>query len=428
VVLTLTGENLGGVWLDGPPHLFLETLERTATTVRVRVGFRGGPPGPAWIRVENLAGRDSVAFTVQPLALAEFLDETRALWVSRFEYASAQDLATIMSRAEAAGFNLVYLQVRGRADAFYRSSLEPWAANLTGTLGRDPGWDPLATALTEAARHGIEVHAWINAFTGWAGTTPPPTSQPLHAFLEHPDWVMVNQDGQDMPYTSDSRWMTPGHPGVRSRLAAVAADLARRYGVGGVHLDFIRYPSTSYSYDLPSLRAYDSARAQEPALGFDELRRRLVTRAVSETHDSLKAVNPSLKLSAAVWGIYQNKLGWSGVSTGYGSVLQDARAWDQLGVVDALVPMVYWPLADSYGGRLDFAWLADDHATSVGRPLFVGIYVPGLDGEALAKQVERARMAGAEGVSVFSYSSLNDANLWGQLKTWAFHWPARRRQ
>jgi len=425
-LLTLAGKNLGRVTLEGPPWLFLEELERSETSIRARVGFRGGPPGPSWIRVSNGEGRDSLAFTVEPLALGDSLPETRALWVSRFEYASPEDLAEVMDRASEAGFNLVYLQVRGRADAFYRSSYEPWAANLTGVLGQDPGWDPLGTAVEEASRRGLEVHAWINAFPGWAGATPPPPSEPLHAFLEHPDWVMVDEGGEDMPYSGESRWMTPGHPGVRSRLAAVAADIARRYGVGGVHLDYIRYPSPDYSFDVRSLRAYDSILALEPGVGFDEVRRRFVTWAVEETRDSLDGVNPDLELSAAVWGIFQNKLGWSAVSSGYETVLQDARAWDRLGIVDALVPMVYWPLAEAYGDRLDFAYLADEHTMSIQGPVFVGIYVPGADGRDLARQVERARMAGADGVSVFSYSSLEEGNLWGPLRTWAFYWPARR--
>jgi uncharacterized lipoprotein YddW (UPF0748 family) len=331
-----------------------------------------------------------------------------------------------MRRAGEGGFNLVYFQVRGRADTFYRSSHEPWAANLTGTLGQDPGWDPLGTAVEEAASRGLEVHAWINAFTGWAGTEPPPVSAPLHVFLEHPDWVMVNQDGTPMPYQSGSRWMSPGHPGVRTRLARVAADIGREYEVGGVHLDFIRYPNTDYSYDAPSLAAFDSAKALEPGLGFDEMRRRFVTRAVREVKDSLGAVDPAAHLSAAVWGIYKNHQQWSGVTTGYESILQDAWEWDRLGIVDALVPMVYWTITPTYGARLDFAYLADEHASAISEPVFIGMYVPGMDGRALAQHMERARMAGSEGISVFSYSALEDGNLWGELRTRAFFWPARR--
>lgn len=423
--ITLSGENLEEGLLSGPPSFFLQELDRSPEEIRLRVGFRGGPPGQKWLRIRSPGGEDSLAFTVRSLASGDSLLETRALWVSRFEYASPEDVAHIMARAGAAGFNLVYFQVRGRADAFYRSDHEPWAANLTGVLGMDPGWDPLGVAVNEGRARGVEVHAWINAFTGWAGSTPPPPSTPLHAFLEHPDWVMVDSGGVAMPYHSGTRWMSPGHPGVRRRLARVAADIVRKYPVGGVHLDFIRYPGTDYSWDEPSLAAFDSLRALEPGLDFAEMRRRFVTWAVGEVMDSLEVEDPEARLSAAVWGIYRNEPGWSGVSTGYGSVLQDAREWDRLGIVDALAPMVYWTLAPTYGGRLDFAYLADDHATALREPAFIGLYVPGMDGRALAQHVERARMAGAEGTAVFSFSALESADLWGGLRTWAFFWPAR---
>jgi len=126
----------------------------------------------------------------------------------------------------------------------------------------------------------------------------------------------------------------------------------------------------------------------------------------------------------AVWGIYENTRGWSGVTTGYETIFQDARAWDEQGIFDVLAPMVYWTIKPTYGERLDFAYLADEHAAAVHTSLLVGMYVPGMDGASLARHVERARIAGAEGVSVFSYSALNDAALWAPLKNWGFHWAA----
>jgi uncharacterized lipoprotein YddW (UPF0748 family) len=251
-------------------------------------------------------------------------------------------------------------------------------------------------------------------------------SDPLHLFLEHPDWVVVDQGGADMPYGSGTRWISAGHPGVRRRLARVASEIARDYPVDGIHLDFIRYPGVEYSYDIPSMAAFDSVRALEPGLGFDDMRRRFVTWAVEEVRDSLYGLETAPELSAAVWGVYRNILGWSGVTTGFDSVFQDAREWDRLGIVDALVPMVYWPMQPAYGDRLDFAYLADEHALAVGGSVFIGMNVHDLDGRAVVQQMERARMAGVDGVSVFSYSGLENGDLWGALRSWAFFLPARR--
>jgi uncharacterized lipoprotein YddW (UPF0748 family) len=389
--VTIVGDALSGATVETPPGMFAEPTVAHSAGMELRLSYMGIPPGPHWISVATPFGRDSVQFSVLPLGPDAALEETRALWVSRFEWADASDIGTIMDRAEDAGFNLVYFQVRGRADAFYRSSLEPWSHMLTGELGRDPGWDPLEVAVGEAHRRGLELHAWINAFTGWAGSDPPGISEPLHAFIEHPDWVMVDQGGAPMPYGSGSRWLTPGHPDVRSRLAAVSADIARRYDVEGIHLDFIRYPDPRYSYDHPSLSAFDSARAQDATLTFDDMRRRFVTWAVAEVRDSLEAADPDGKLSAAVWGIFRNPMGWASVTTGYDDVLQDARAWDRMGLVDALAPMVYWTVGERYGARLDFAYLADDHAEALEVPTYIGIYVPPLSRVDLTTQIERAR-------------------------------------
>ena len=53
-------------------------------------------------------------------------------------------------------------------DAFYRSSIEPCASLLCGKLGGMPIYDPLEVAVREGRRHGLEVHAYLNALTGRA--------------------------------------------------------------------------------------------------------------------------------------------------------------------------------------------------------------------------------------------------------------------
>ena len=55
-------------------------------------------------------------------------------------------------------FNAVYFQVRTMSDAFYKSSYEPWSSYLTGTRGKDPGWDPLAFVVEECHKRGMECY------------------------------------------------------------------------------------------------------------------------------------------------------------------------------------------------------------------------------------------------------------------------------
>ena len=66
--------------------------------------------------------------------------------------------------------NAVFFQVRAESDAFYPAALEPWSRFLTGKQGRDPGWDPLAFAIEEGHKRGIEIHAWMNPYRGFVST------------------------------------------------------------------------------------------------------------------------------------------------------------------------------------------------------------------------------------------------------------------
>ena len=148
--------------------------------------------------------------------------EVRAVWVTRFAYNSVTDVKGIIDRAAAAGFNVVYFQIRGNGDAYYKSALSPWAKKLTGTLGKDPGWDPLQTAIDEAHAKGIQLHAYWNVFAGWpvpagcstAGTcTCQPTQgfsdsctlpeaafpgAPEHFLRVHPEAMAVNAAGKSI--------------------------------------------------------------------------------------------------------------------------------------------------------------------------------------------------------------------------------------
>ena len=49
------------------------------------------------------------------------------------------EMTAILDKLQAGNLNAFCMQVRPLADAYYRSSYEPWGVNLTGTRGKDPG-------------------------------------------------------------------------------------------------------------------------------------------------------------------------------------------------------------------------------------------------------------------------------------------------
>lgn len=339
--------------------------------------------------------------------------ELRGIWVTRWTYRTPDQVREIMDEVALAGFNTVYFQVRGQHDAFYKSKLEPWAKDLTGTLGKDPGWDPLAVAVEAGHERGLAVHAYINAFPMWRGKTPPGESEPSHAWNTNPDWVVADMDGTPMTFNEVYIFASPGNPSVRERLAAVAADIANRYKVDGIHLDYIRYPDAHYGRDLVSMAEWE----KDGRPPFDDWRREQVTRAVSMVQSAV-----SVPVTAAVWGVYTNRWGWSEVSEGRNGYFQDADAFTRTGAVDALIPMIYWPV--NPGGRLDFMLLAQDHVSRAnGRHVYAGVRAETGGGvEALIETIRAARAAGANGIVVFEYT---EARAWfGALREQVFQDPA----
>ena len=71
------------------------------------------------------------------------------------------ELRQILDDYQRAGINTVLLQARVRATTIYPSQYEPWDGCVSGQPGRAPGYDPLAFAIEECHRRGMELHAWV---------------------------------------------------------------------------------------------------------------------------------------------------------------------------------------------------------------------------------------------------------------------------
>ncbi len=381
----------------------------TPTVARVLAGGQLVAEAPGVTEVWASRGAvESARLRVE--VVAPDTGELRAVWVTRWTYSSVADLTRVVDDVQSANLNAIFFQVRGNGDAYYRSSHEPWASRLSGTLGQDPGWDPLGELIALAHARNIQVHAWLNTFPAWSGTTPPsPTAQPAHPLAAHPDWLCADEAGTPMAAGGEGyQFFSPGNPEVRAHIAAVAEELLTAYALDGIHFDYVRYPGRRYCHDAASEAQFAEARTTRPDLAWEDFQRERVTLLLRDVRGRLERVRPSAVLSVANWGIHKNEFGWSGVSRGFDDYYQDAHRWAREGIVDALCPMTYWRLTDPKGGRTDFATLADDHvgaARDGGRFAFMGISSEHPADE-LVRQVETARAAGARGVVFFELSAL----------------------
>lgn len=254
--------------------------------------------------------------------------------------AAQRELVVLLDRAKASGLNAVILQVRPAADALYASALEPWSEYLTGRQGiaPSPRWDPLAFAVTQAHRRGLELHAWFNPYRARHPSAKGALSR-RHVANVHPGWV--RRYGTHL-------WMDPGEPAVRAHTLRVVLDVVRRYDIDGVHIDDYFYPykerdRRGQEIPFPDSATYDRYVAAGGVLARDDWRRQNVDDLVRELHDAIHAVKPWVKFGISPFGIWrpgfpQQVRGFDA----YTELYADARKWLNEGWVDYFTPQLYW--------------------------------------------------------------------------------------
>ncbi len=338
----------------------------------------------------------SFLFTIHSRA-----DEIRALWITRWDYHSPEEVCTIIDNATSSGFNLLLFQCRGNATVFYHSDIEPWAWELTSsnpaTTGKDPGWDPLQTAIEYAHKKGIELHAYMNVYPGWRGTIPPPPDVP-QLYNTHPDWLSVKSNGTTVTLNSGYMPLSPGIPAVQDYLFNVYMEVVDRYAVDGIHLDYIRYFGSNYSWDTVSLRRFAEATGggtpeTKPA-EWSQWRRDQVTALVRRIYYGAHSRRPDITVSAATWPYY---------TSGRDTYFQDAYAWMSEGILDVSFKMTYFTSVNTLR----------QHSTDAIEHRGIRQVVPAVgvhrfsSNVALAlEQTNLIRSLGADGVVFFAYSSL----------------------
>ena len=243
--------------------------------------------------------------------------------------------------------NAVCLQVRSFADAIYKSSYEPWADCLTGTRGQDPGYDPLAFAIEEAHKRGLELHVWVNPFR----VTPSGT-------LSTDDPVWKNAGQWIIKYNNSSfsgQIIDPGYPEARDYVHKVFMEIVNNYDIDGILMDdyFYAYGGTNTEdADSRSKHLYKVTDADKDNSYIDDWRRANVDSVVHRLYRDLQKTKPWVRFGMGTPGHWSNKAtagSYYGISLpattameSYDYLYCNPVEWAKKGWVDYLNPQVYW--------------------------------------------------------------------------------------
>jgi uncharacterized lipoprotein YddW (UPF0748 family) len=253
-----------------------------------------------------------------------------------------RELLAILDRAVALKLNAIVFQIRPGADALYASPYEPWSQFLTGRQGRapEPPWDPLAFAVEQSHKRGLELHAWFNPYR--AAYNRDTMKARTHISVTDPKLVR----------TYDRYlWMDPGDPEVRRRSIRAIVDVAKRYDVDGVHIDDYFYPypvndASGKKVDFPDSSTYARYVKGGGTLSKDDWRRRNVDLLVEALYKGVHAAKPWVKVGISPFGIWRpgNPAQIRGFDA-YAEIYADSKKWLEKGWGDYFAPQLYWPIA-----------------------------------------------------------------------------------
>jgi uncharacterized lipoprotein YddW (UPF0748 family) len=371
-------------------------------------------------------------FAIARAGAAPTATEVRALWVTRSSLSTPETIQRMVASASEHGFNTLFVQVRGRGDAYFNSGRERRASALAA---QPDTFDPLAETLTRARDAGLRVHAWVNVNLVSSAAELPSSRE--HVIYEHPEWLMVSRelapellaiDVRSPEYlgklarwtrantdTVEGLYASPIHRGVHDHMSDVVADLVTRYPIDGVHLDYVRYPGSDFDYSRAAVGAFeDEMRSQvSPAeqarvTGLEaidpfawpeafpqdwlQFRQTRLTGLIARLRSTATRLRPGTIVSAAVV---------PDAAAAVRDNMQDWRTWVDNGFVDALCPMAYTPDPHVFAEQITTV-----RALAGFRPVWAGIGAYRLSARETIDNIATARRLGASGIVLFSYDSL----------------------
>ncbi|AOZ90433.1 hypothetical protein BK049_17930 [Bacillus xiamenensis] len=278
--------------------------------------------------------------------------EMRAVWVAsvyNLDWPSKKGLPAqeqkrefihLLDEIKAMNMNAVIMQIKPTADAFYPSEYGPWSEYLTGTQGKDPGYDPLAFMVEEAHKRGLEFHAWFNPYRITMNHTDLSRLSADHPAKAHPDWTIAY--GNQLYYN-------PGIPDAQKFIVGGIAEVVKNYDIDAVHMDDYFYPNKMAGVPFPDQETYETY-GKKAFTHIEDWRRDNVNQLVRQINEAVKKEKPYVKFGISPFGVWRNMKddptgsNTTAGMTNYDDLYADTRQWIQQHNIDYVAPQIYWSI------------------------------------------------------------------------------------
>ena len=360
-------------------------------------------PAPSSVSASSSASPATSGETGEPVSIA-VSEEMRGVWVPYMalsvqgEEAFRDRVDEIIETSKQAGMNALFVQVRPFGDALYPSDLYPFSHILTGTQGKDPGYDPMAIFIEKAHGAGMAFYAWVNPLRVKTASTPETLADSNPAV----QWQSKSETKRYVVTWDDAMYLNPAYEDVRTYIADGVAEIAARYEVDGIEFDDYFYPTEDPSLDSSAYDVY--VQSVEEPLPLLEWRMANINAMVAQVYSAIKSEKPEVVFGISPQGNIQNDEAMGA----------DVETWAAVpGYVDYLAPQLYFSFENE---ALGYQEALEEWAAlpwHEGLELYAGLalYKAGTDADngtwlgrdnIIALQVEAALNSGYQGVILYS--------------------------
>ncbi|MCH5303338.1 MAG: family 10 glycosylhydrolase [Ruminococcus sp.] len=337
----------------------------------------------------------------------EIESEMRGVWVTYMDLDMQEtDLSyksfkkkfkEIADKSKKDKFNTLIVQVRPFSDALYDSSYYPYSHIISGTQGKNPGYDPLKYMCAYSHKIGLKIHAWINPYRVRS-------SRELRLSENNP----YKNNKQLGVKVGDGIYYNPALSGVRKLIENGIREIVNNYDVDGIQFDDYFYPTSKESFDKKQYKKYCDNVGLENAMSLEEWRIANVNILIAECYTIVHNNQKNIVFGISPQGNIENDY----------EMYADVKSWcEKSGYIDYICPQLYYSL-DNPALTFERAlknWTSLNYNDNV--TLYIGIagYKTGtdLDGgtwsysdKILQEEVKLIRKRNIKGFMFYSFANL----------------------
>ena len=297
------------------------------------------------------ASQNTKAATGQKVPLT---GEMRGVWIAFFEYnqkgyTESQWKAYVdktMNDCRAKGFNSVFMHVRAFSDAMYPSKYYPWSRYASGKIGKNPGFDPLAYAVSAAHKQGLAFHAWINPYRVTKQTTKTSALAKGSTIYKWATSKRSSKRRNVLKY-GGQLYLNPASKEVQSLVTNGVAEIVERYNVDGIHFDDYFYPALGSQYrknfDAKEYKSYVKRckKNKTTAASIVVWRRNNVSKLLQKIHARIQKIDKDCVFGISPAGNLDNLYAKN-------NYYADVKKWmNSNQYIDYICPQIYWSFKQS---------------------------------------------------------------------------------